>query len=226
MAQMRPEVLALLAAMSLVAGCGGGDDEEATPTTTEAAEQRAGTACRDVPLPKVREAARRRAPTALLNAAKTYRVRVETSCGNFTITLDTKASPKAAASFVALAESGYFDRTVFHRIVPGFVIQGGDPTQTGGGGPGYTTVDTPAAGTTYTEGVVAMAKTAAEARGTAGSQFFVVTAGDAGLPPDYAVIGKVTDGLDVVKRIGVLGDPNTELPTQPVVVDRMRVIVE
>ena len=225
---MRLPVLALLACLLLAAGCGGGDDEreEAAPTTTATAEGQAGTGCRDVPLPTAREEGTERAPAALLNAAKTYRVRVETSCGDFTITLDIKASPKAAASFVALVESGFFDRTVFHRIVPGFVIQGGDPTQTGGGGPGYTTVDTPAAGTTYTEGVVAMAKTGTEPRGTAGSQFFVVTAADASLPPDYAVVGKVTDGLGVVKRIGVLGDPNTELPTQPVVVDRMRVLAE
>ncbi len=78
---------------------------------------------------------------------------------------------------------------MFHRIVPGFVIQGGDPTQSGNGGPGYSTVDTPAQDTTYTQGVVAMGKTASEASGTAGSQFFVVTAQDAGLPPDYAVVG-------------------------------------
>ena len=223
---MRRHVLALLAAaLTFAAGCGGGDDEDAAPATGDASLRAEETGCRDVPLPGRRAAGRERAPTALLNAAKTYRVRVETSCGTFTITLDTKASPRATASFVALVRSGFFDGTVFHRIVPGFVIQGGDPTQTGGGGPGYTTVDTPKAGTTYTEGVVAMAKTATEARGTAGSQFFVVTAADAALPPDYAVIGRVTEGLDVVKRIGVLGDPNTELPTQPVVVARMRVLV-
>jgi cyclophilin family peptidyl-prolyl cis-trans isomerase len=103
--------------------------------------------------------------------------------------------------------------------VPGFVTQGGDPTGTGAGGPGYTTVDTPARSTTYTRGVVAMAKTGAEAAGTAGSQFFVVTGDDIGLPPDYAVIGEVTQGLDTVALIGTLGDPNTELPTRPVVID-------
>ncbi len=82
------------------------------------------------------------------------------------------------------------------------MIQGGDPTGTGTGGPGYSTVDKPPANAKYTHGVVAMAKTATEPAGTAGSQFFVVTAPDAGLPPDYAIVGKVTKGLDVVDRIG------------------------
>jgi peptidyl-prolyl cis-trans isomerase B (cyclophilin B) len=101
--------------------------------------------------------------------------------------------------------------------VPGIVIQGGDPTGTGTGGPGYSTVDPPPRGTKYTKGVVAMAKTQNEPPGTAGSQFYVVTGADAGLPPDYAVIGKVTQGLSTVDRIGRLGD-QSEQPTQPVVV--------
>jgi cyclophilin family peptidyl-prolyl cis-trans isomerase len=102
------------------------------------------------------------------------------------------------------------------------VIQGGDPTATGTGGPGYSTVDTPAETTKYTKGVVAMAKTPTEAPGTSGSQFFVVTGADIGLPPEYAVIGKVTEGLDVVEKIGKLGDPATEEPSQVVVISKMR----
>ena len=133
-----------------------------------------------------------------------------TNCGEFTIALDPAASPNTVASFVALAEDGFFDDTVFHRIVPGFVIQGGDPTATGTGGPGYQTVDPPAPSTQYPFGTVAMAKCAAEAPGTSGSQFFVVTAPDAQLPPEYAVIGTVTEGSDVVMKIGTLGDPSTE----------------
>ena len=225
--------LALLAALVLaLAACGGDDDEEAAaPPTTEAAT-RAETAapsaegCESVGRPAPRASGQEKAPTALLNETKTYSVVVDTSCGTFTITLDPKASPKAVASFVALAENDFFDGTFFHRIVPGFVIQGGDPSGTGTGGPGYLTEDTPAAGTTYTEGVVAMAKTGADPPGTAGSQFFIVTAPDAGLPAEYAVIGKVTGGKEVVARIAVLGDPNTELPTQPVVIDDMAVEVE
>ncbi len=222
---MRRLVLLLVATALVLSACGGDDEEEAAPPTTAATTTAGGSGCRDVEQPAARAEGTLKAPAALLNAEQTYRVRVRTSCGDFTITLDPKASPKAAASFVALARAGFYDGTYFHRIVPGFVVQGGDPTGTGSGGPGYTTVDTPAAGTAYTRGVVAMAKSAADPAGTAGSQFFVVTADDAALPADYAVIGTVTEGLDVVARIGVLGDPNTELPTQPVVVDSMRVDV-
>src|SRR5262249_57728161 len=110
---------------------------------------------------------------------------VHTSHGEFTIDLDAGASPKAVASFVDLAGKGFFEGTVFHRIVPGFVIQGGDPTGTGTGGPGYSTVDPPDAGTTYEQGIVAMAKTATDPPGTAGGPVFVVTAPDAPLPPGH-----------------------------------------
>jgi cyclophilin family peptidyl-prolyl cis-trans isomerase len=134
-----------------------------------------------------------------------------------------RTSPHTTASFVSLVRHGFFDHTVFHRIVPGFVIQGGDPTQSGSGGPGYSTVDPPDAGASYTKGVVAMAKTQAEPAGTAGSQFFVVTVDDAVLEPDYAIVGTVTDGLDVVERIGRLGDPSTEQPLQPVVIESVTV---
>ena len=121
---------------------------------------------------------------------------------------------------------GFFDGTRFHRIVPGFVIQGGDPTGSGTGGPGYSTVDKPPRNAKYTKGVVAMAKTQAEKPGTAGSQFYVVTGPDAGLPPDYAIIGKVTKGMDAVQAIGKLGDPasgGTGTPLQSVVIEKATV---
>ena len=207
-----PLILALL-----LAGCGGGGDGDGED---QAAEPRQGT-CLDVEAPDPRSEGSLAPPAESLDPAGAHRIRVETSCGEFTITLDPEASPKATASVAALAESGFYDGTTIHRIVPGFVIQGGDPTGTGGGGPGYATVDPPPAGTAYTRGIVAMAKTAADPPGTAGSQFFVVTAADAGLPPDYAVIGSVTDGLDTVVRIEALGDPATELPTRTVVIERM-----
>ena len=129
---------------------------------------------------------------------------------------------KAVASFVELAQAKYFDKTVFHRIVPGFVIQGGDPTASGTGGPGYTTVDKPPSSASYDHGVVAMAKTGAQPPGAAGSQFFIVTGDNAGLPPDYAIIGKVTDGLDVVDHIGKLGNAS-EQPTQVVEIEQATV---
>lgn len=224
----RAAILPVVAAVMVLAACGGDDETEAgdaaapPPAATET-EEAALDGCRPVEAPQPRPEGTETVPTAMLDAEATYDVDVVTSCGTFTITLDQEASPQATASFVALVERGFYANTVFHRIVPGFVIQGGDPTGTGMGGPGYTTEDTPESDTTYTEGVVAMAKTPQDAPGTAGSQFFVVTADDVGLPPEYAVIGTVTEGADVVERIAVLGDPNTELPTQPVVVERMEV---
>src|SRR5262249_44011044 len=145
-----------------------------------------------------------------------------TNCGTFTVTLDEKLAPNATGSLVSLAKRGFFDDTFFHRIVPGFVIQGGDPTGTGTGGPGYQTHDPVPANAEDTQGVVAMAKTGTEPAGTAGSQFFVVTSADAGLTPDYAIVGKVTSGLDVVDRIGKLGNA-AEQPTRAVVISKVKV---
>ena len=156
-------------------------------------------------------------------ASHGHDVVVETNCGTFTITLDQAQSPNTTASFVALVEAGYFDRTIFPRIVPGFVIQGGDPTATGTGGPGYLTVDTPPRTAQYTHGVVAMAKTGAQPAGTSGSQFFIVTTANTGLTPDYAIIGTVTKGLDVVDRIGMLGGPD-EVPSEVVEIVKATVV--
>src|SRR3712207_7104372 len=101
--------------------------------------------------------------------------------------MDEEVGGLSAASFVKLAESGFYDDTFFHRISPGFVIQGGDPLGQGIGGPGYKTVDPPPEGATYPRYTVAMAKGGAEDPGTSGSQFFVMT-GDGGLPPEYAIV--------------------------------------
>jgi peptidyl-prolyl cis-trans isomerase B (cyclophilin B) len=162
-----------------------------------------------------------RASFPLLDKSKPHTVSVLTNYGRFDIRLDVEDSPCTASSFAALVGKGFFDGTRFHRIVPGFVIQGGDPTGTGRGGPGYTVVDVPPKDSLYTEGVVAMAKAPDEPSGTAGSQFFVVTAGDAGLPPEYAILGVVTKGLKVVEKIGRYGNRTTEQPTRRVVVLRM-----
>ncbi|MFL5895263.1 MAG: peptidylprolyl isomerase, partial [Thermoleophilaceae bacterium] len=140
----------------------------------------------------------------------------------FAFKLDVRHAPRTAASIAYLARRHFYDGTIFHRIVRGFVIQGGDPTGSGQGGPGYSTVDKPPRSTKYTRGVVAMAKTGDEPAGTSGSQFFVVTGADAHLPPDYAVVGKVVEGLDTVERIGKLGD-QSEQPTFTVVIEKLRV---
>ena len=94
--------------------------------------------------PAAREDGGATAPKERLDPEKTYKLVFKTNCGSYTVTLDLDSAPATAASLVSLAKSGFFDDTVFHRIVPGFVIQGGDPTQTGSGGPGYKTVDPPA----------------------------------------------------------------------------------
>src|SRR5205807_2314139 len=111
------------------------------------------------------------APHLVLDPKKTYTVTVVTNCGTFAFTLDVKHSPKTASSFYYLVKQGFFDNTTFHRVVAGFVIQGGDPTGTGGGGPGYTVVEAPPASTQYVLGDVAMAKTQAQPSGASGSQF-------------------------------------------------------
>jgi peptidyl-prolyl cis-trans isomerase B (cyclophilin B) len=206
--------IALLCA-AVLAGCGGGD--KGGETTTAAASSSGG--CTDVAPPQLRQSDNRKKPTSKLAADKTYTVELQTNCGSFTITLDQKTSPNATASFFQLAKDGFYDGLPFHRIVPQFVIQGGDPTGQGSGGPGYTTVDTPPANTTYTRGVVAMAKTGTDPRGTAGSQFFVVTPPSVPLDPDYAVIGRVTKGIDVVLRIGEFGD-QSGVPLRRIVIQK------
>lgn len=157
----------------------------------------------------------------MLDPKQPHTVDVLTNFGSFAFRLDVEDSPCTTSSFASLVRKKFFDGTIFHRVVPGFVIQGGDPTGTGRGGPGYTVVDVPPANSLYTEGVVAMAKSGTEPRGSAGSQFFIVTGANAGLAPDYAILGVVTKGLRVVERIGRLGDPVNERPTKRVVVLRM-----
>jgi peptidyl-prolyl cis-trans isomerase B (cyclophilin B) len=218
-------VLPALVALS-AAGCGGGSGT-GTPTLAEtaaAAPAQPASSCRTVALPQARKGGGAKPPSQRLDPERTYELVLATNCGSFTITLDQAQSPTTTASLVSLARAGFFDGTIFHRIVPGFVIQGGDPTQSGGGGPGYSTKDKPPAGARYVKGVVAMAKTESEPAGTSGSQFFVVTGADVGLPPDYAIVGTVTKGLAVVEQIGKLGDPATEHPTEPVVIDKARVV--
>jgi peptidyl-prolyl cis-trans isomerase B (cyclophilin B) len=212
---MRALVVALsLALLLAAAGCGGDDDGE--PTASGNGE------CASVDAPEPREPETREAPSEPLDASKSYALVVETSCGAFTIALDLTQAPNTSASLVALARAGYFEDTTFHRVVPEFVIQGGDPTATGSGGPGYQTVDAPTSDAKYVKGVVAMAKTELEPPGTSGSQFFVVTGEDIGLPADYAIVGEVTEGLDTVERIDALGEGDGP-PTRPVVIETVTV---
>lgn len=147
---------------------------------------------------------------------------VQTTCGTFEIALDAEQAPKTVSSFAHLAREGFYDGLSFHRIVPGFVIQGGDPRGDGTGGPGYTVDEEPPPNLAYTKGVVAMAKSPAEPPGRSGSQFFVVIGADAALPPDYALVGRVSGGMNVVERIGRLGTP-TQQPRQTVLIEDIRI---
>ena len=210
--------LALLAfaVLAFAVGCGNGDDEPADPTATATGE------CASVEAPEPRDPGSSEAPSAPLEDGRTHTLTFDTSCGSFTMTLDTELAPNTAASLVALAEDGYFDDTIFHRVVPDFVIQGGDPTQSGAGGPGYSTVDAPPPDAAYQVGTVAMGKTETEAPGTAGSQFFVVSGTGYGLTPDYAIVGEVTEGMDTVERIDALGVGNGP-PSRTVLVEAVTV---
>lgn len=205
------------AALTLLAGCGGGDDDgDETSSDLPAG-------CQEVEAPAPKQVQADPPGKPLRGPAQAV---VSTSCGEFTIELDTVASPKTATSFASLAKQGFYDDTPIHRVARDFVIQGGDPNGDGTGGPGYSVDERPPDDTVYTSGTVAMAKSAAEPPGRSGSQFFVVTApADAGLPPDFAVLGKVTAGFDVVEAIESLGDPSGAdgPPTSPVVIERVQV---
>jgi peptidyl-prolyl cis-trans isomerase B (cyclophilin B) len=223
---MRLPVVLMLLACLLLAACGedddSGDSGAATPEATAEAAAPAGCEAAEAPEPKGEGDLRR--PRERLEAGKTYVATVATNCGDFEITLDPEQAPRTGGSFRFLADEGFYDGTTFHRIVAGFVIQGGDPQGTGMGGPGYSVVEAPQANLTYEKGVVAMAKTAQEKSGTSGSQFFVVTAEDAQLPAEYALLGRVTGGQDVVDKIGVVEiDPATEQPVDPVVIESVTV---
>jgi peptidyl-prolyl cis-trans isomerase B (cyclophilin B) len=199
-------------AVFLMAGCGGGGGGSSTT-----AELPPGCIKVAQPAPKQVQLSR---PTATLHGPAT--ATVETSCGNFTIGLDVRRAPKTTSSFAYLARSGVYDETSFHHIVPGFFVQGGDPTETGSGGPGYFIDEPPPPNLSYTRGIVAMAKSPAEPPGRSGSQFFVVTVPDAGLTPDYALVGRVSSGFDVVKRIEQLGTASGA-PKAPVLIRRVKV---
>jgi len=163
------------------------------------------------------------APPMCLEAAASYEAIVTTNQGEFTIALDPETGPVAANNFVFLARNQYFDDTVCHRIIPNFVVQCGDPTATGTGGPGYTIVDEPPAPGQYQIGSIAMAKTQAPDSG--GSQFFIITGSDgAGLPPEYALFGQVVEGLDTtVEAMAAAGTPDGT-PSEPIEIQSIRIV--
>jgi peptidyl-prolyl cis-trans isomerase B (cyclophilin B) len=198
------QAAAALVVVALLAGCGGGDSEPSVESCTVVTSD-----------PNA-------SPDITPLKSGDYTIEFQTTQGNFTVDIDEELSPCNGDSMLQLAKDGFFNGIAFHRIVPGFVIQAGQSTKTTDGGPGYTTVDTPPADTEYSKGVVAMAKTEADPPGTGSSQFFVVTGDNVTLPPDYAPIGKVVEGMDVVEKIGKLGDRATQQPTEKVVIEHAK----
>jgi cyclophilin family peptidyl-prolyl cis-trans isomerase len=212
----RTLVAAVLVGALAVAGCsttGGGARATTVPASSPSAAA------------TVAPSAARACPTSRpepLPAGEKRVVKVETAKGTFEITIEADLSPIAAGNFVALATCGYYDGIVFHRIVPGFVIQGGDPTGSGTGGPGYEIQDEPVT-TTYRRGTVAMARTPAP--NSVGSQFFVVLDDAARAPLEsantYQIIGSVTSGMEAVDAIAAAAD--AENPTNPIAMDKVTV---
>ncbi len=210
-------VVAVGVVIAVLVGRGGGSGDDASTDSTAAG---AG-GCTEVEAPQPKTVSFEK-PDQVLKVGEEATAVVKTNCGTFEIALDTERAPKTANSFAFLAEEGFYDDLTFHRVAPGFVIQGGDPEGTGTGGPGYSVDEKPPANLAYTKGVVAMAKSSAEPPGRSGSQFYVVTAPDAGLPPEYALVGKVSQGYDVVEKIDALGTP-AEKPKQTVLIEEMTI---
>jgi cyclophilin family peptidyl-prolyl cis-trans isomerase len=166
-------------------------------------------------MPKRYEAA----PDLTIDPNTEYSATLHTNHGDITVRLLPARAPIAANNFVFLARDGFYDGVIFHRIVPGFVIQGGDPTGTGRGGPGYKFRDELEGPGDYTRGTVAMANAGPN---TNGSQFFICLA-DVGLPHAYTVFGRVTDGLDVVDSIAALPTDAGDRPTSDAVINSVTV---
>ena len=160
------------------------------------------------------------APPMIIDTAKTYTATMMTSKGTLEIVLDALAAPVTVNSFVFLARWHYYDGIVFHRIIPGFVLQGGDPTGSGSGGPGYRFDDELPKPGRYEVGSLAMANAGPN---TNGSQFFVISGPDGvRLPPLYALFGKVVKGLEVVASINDLGTSSGR-PKEDVVIESVTI---
>ena len=208
--------IAVVVGVALIISVSGGSDSTSTndttvdTTATAPVEGRAitgETPCPAVDGSEARAATFENAPSNCLDASKTYTAVVTTNKGEFSIVLDQNKAPLAANSFVTLARYKYFDNTQCHRAILDFVVQCGDPTATGSGGPGYSFADElPEAGE-YKLGSIAMANSGPN---TNGSQFFIIT-GDQGitLPPSYTLFGQVTSGLDTtVPALNAASNPD------------------
>ena len=153
-----------------------------------------------------------------IDPAKTYTATIETSAGTMTAELFAGDAPNTVNNFVFLARDGYYSGVIFHRVIEGFMIQGGDPTGTGSGGPGYKFKDEPVK-RKYDRGTLAMANAGPN---TNGSQFFVMHA-DYGLPPNYTIFGKLTSGEDTLDKIATAKKGAQDRPTDPVTINSVTI---
>jgi cyclophilin family peptidyl-prolyl cis-trans isomerase len=222
-----PLALAAAALIVAFAGCGGGSGGNAERDAPRPVTSPTGTVCdgREPARPTIRRTYAA-PPRTSIDLAATHRATLETSCGDIVVELDARRAPVAVNNFVFLAREGFYDGLSFHRVVAGFVIQGGDPEGTGQGGPGYVFEDELGPGG-YPPGSVAMANAGPD---TNGSQFFIVTGDASGLPNDYTRFGRVTRGLDVARRIESFADPaadpadpSTQGPTEKIYIDRVTI---
>ncbi|MBA2254053.1 MAG: peptidylprolyl isomerase [Chloroflexi bacterium] len=153
-----------------------------------------------------------------IDASKRYTATIQTSAGAMTAELWPAEAPMTVNNFVFLARDGFYDGVIFHRVIPGFMIQGGDPTGTGSGGPGYKFKDEPVR-KPYSRGTLAMANAGPN---TNGSQFFVMHA-DYGLPPNYTIFGKLTSGEEVIDAIATAPTGSHDRPKQPATIQSITI---
>jgi len=150
-------------------------------------------------------------PGVLPESETNVKVRIKTNLGDIVVQLDPAAGPNAASNFVYLVKKGFYNGTIFHRVIDGFMIQGGDPTGSGMGGPGYRFMDDKVTGS-YTKGTLAMANAGSN---TNGSQFFIMVA-DVPLPPAYSIFGKVISGQEIADKISLVDRNSNDRPLSEV----------
>jgi peptidylprolyl isomerase len=166
--------------------------------------------------------ARTNPPDMTIDPEKRYTATMETSLGRIVIALNPLKAPKTVNNFVALSRAGFYDGVIFHRIIKGFMCQGGDPTGTGMGGPGYEFADELPKRGQYEIGSVAMANAGPN---TNGSQFFIISGkSGVGLPPDYSLFGQVVKGLDVVETMQAVKTDTDDKPFDDVVITTVTIV--
>jgi cyclophilin family peptidyl-prolyl cis-trans isomerase len=157
-------------------------------------------------------------PEMAVDPQRKYRAKIATSAGTMNAELFAAEAPRTVNNFVFLARDGFYDGVIFHRVIRGFMIQGGDPTGTGRGGPGYKFADEPVT-RRYERGILAMANAGPN---TNGSQFFVMHA-DYGLPPNYTIFGRLTGGEDVLDKIANAPTGAGDRPVEPVTINSVEI---